>query len=60
MPSADEGAVERPTFHCAGKAANEEWFFLDGAGPARWLHVVVHFVEDEGSVTTAFGRNRLP
>ena len=53
-------AVERPTVHRSGRATNEEWYFLEGAGPARWLHVVVHFFGEEGSVTTAFGRSRLP
>ena len=53
-------AVERPTVHLRGRAANKEWYFLAGAGPARWLHVVVHFFGEEGNVTTAFGRSRLP
>jgi hypothetical protein len=53
-------AVERPTAHRRGRAVNEEWYFLADAGPARWLHVVVHFLGDEGSVTTAFGRSQLP
>ena len=39
---------------------DEEWYVLAGAGPALWLHVVVHFFGEEGSVTTAFGRSRLP
>ena len=53
-------AVERPTAHRRGRAANEEWYFLADAGPARWLHVVVHFFAEAGSVTTAFGRSQLP
>lgn len=53
-------AVEQPTAHGPGWATNEEWYFLTDAGPARWLHVVVHFFGDEGSVTTAFGRSQLP
>ena len=53
-------AVECPTAHRRGWAANEEWYFLADAGPARWLHVVVHFFEEAGSVTTAFGRSQLP
>lgn len=52
-------AVERPTVHRPGRAANEEWHLLEAAGPSSWLHVVVHFVGFEGSVTTAFGRRRL-
>ncbi len=53
-------AVEHPTLRRAGRVANEEWFFLADAGPVGWLQVVVHFFGDEGSVTTAFGRSRLP
>ena len=53
-------ALEQPTIHRRGRDANESWYFLAGAGPARWLHVVVHFFGDEGRVTTAFGRSHLP
>ena len=53
-------AVERPTVRRPGRAVNEEWYFAALAGPSRWLHVVVHFCGEEGSVTTAFGRGRLP
>lgn len=53
-------ALERPTLHRQGREPNEDWYFLAGAGPARWLHVVVHFFGDEGRVTTAFGRSHLP
>jgi hypothetical protein len=53
-------AVEAPTHRMPGYAENEEWFFLEGAGPNRWLHVVVHYEEAHGRVTTAFGRARLP
>ena len=35
-------AIETPTRRLRGRAANEEWYFLEGAGPARWLQVVVH------------------
>ena len=51
-------AIETPTRRTHGHAANEEWFFLEGAGPSRWLQVVVHYEESRGSVTTAFGRGR--
>lgn len=53
-------ALEQPTIHRRGRDPNEGWYFLAGAGPARWLHVVVHFFGDEGRVTTAFGRSHLP
>ena len=52
--------VQLPDIRRRGHAANEEWYFAAYAGPSRWLHVVVHFFGDEGSVTTAFGRSRLP
>jgi len=51
-------AIETPTLRTRGRTANEEWFFLEGAGPSRWLQVVVHYEENRGSVTTAFGRGR--
>ena len=53
-------AVERPTAHRVGRAANEEWYFLANVEPSRWLHVVVHFSGEAGSITTAFGRSKLP
>ena len=33
----------------------EDWYYLQGAGPSRWLKVVVAFDENnDGSVLTAF------
>jgi hypothetical protein len=53
-------ALEQPTIHRRGREPNESWYFLARAGPARWLHVVVHFFGNEGSATTAFGWSNLP
>lgn len=53
-------AISTPTQRMRGRATNEEWYFLEHAGPARWLQVVVHYVEGQGRVTTAFGRRVLP
>ena len=53
-------AIETPTLRMRGRAANEEWYLLEHAGPARWLQVVVHYVEGQARVTTAFGRSVPP
>ena len=53
-------ATEHPAHHRGGTEPNEEWFIVAWAVPARWLQVVVHFTVSAGSITTAFGRSRLP
>ena len=54
-------AVEAPTEILAGRAPDEEWFYLTDAGPSRWLKVVVVFdPADHGRIITAFGRRRKP
>jgi hypothetical protein len=54
-------AVKAPSEILAGRAADEEWFYLAGAGPSRWLKVVVVFdPADRGRIITAFGRRRKP
>lgn len=54
-------AVESPSEVIAGRAPDEEWFYLAGAGPSRWLKVVVVFDrQDRGRIITAFGRRRKP
>jgi hypothetical protein len=54
-------AVESPTEVLAGRTADEEWFYLAGAGPSRWLKVVVVFDRHgSGRIITAFGRRRKP
>jgi hypothetical protein len=54
-------AVESPSEVLAGRAPDEEWFYLAGAGPSRWLKVVVVFDRAaSGRIITAFGRRRKP
>lgn len=54
-------AVESPTEVMAGRSSDEEWFYLEGAGPSRWLKVVVVFDrQGSGRIITAFGRRRKP
>jgi hypothetical protein len=54
-------AVESPSEVLAGRAPDEKWFYLEGAGPSRWLKVVVVFDRvGSGRIITAFGRRRKP
>jgi hypothetical protein len=54
-------AVQKPSERMAGREPNEEWFYLRGAGPSRWLKVVVVFDSpDTGRIITAFPRRRKP
>lgn len=54
-------AVELPTTVLAGREPDEEWLYLEGAGPSRWLKVVVVFdSEDRGRIITSFARRRKP
>jgi hypothetical protein len=54
-------AVGSPTEIVAGRDSDEEWFYLEGAGPSRWLKVVVVFDrQGSGRIITAFGRRRKP
>jgi hypothetical protein len=54
-------AVESPSEVIVGRAPDEEWFYLAGAGPSRWLKVVVVFDrQGRGRIITAFGRRRKP
>jgi hypothetical protein len=54
-------AVESPTAVLTGREGDEEWLYLEGAGPSRWLKVVVVFdSEDLGRIITSFARRRKP
>lgn len=54
-------AVETPTAIIAGREHDEEWLYLEGAGPSRWLKVVVAFDSaDQGRIITSFARRRKP
>lgn len=53
--------VESPTAVLSGREPGEEWLYLKGAGPSRWLKVVVAFDSAErGRIITAFARRRKP
>jgi hypothetical protein len=53
-------AVESPTTRLPGLGPGEEWFYLEGAGPSRYLKVVVAFTQGRGRIVTAFARRALP
>ncbi|MDQ6807203.1 MAG: hypothetical protein M3065_20130 [Actinomycetota bacterium] len=53
-------AVQTPDRRIPGRRPNEEWFYLAGAGPSRWLKVVVAYEAATGRIITAFGRRALP
>ena len=54
-------AVESPTTVLAGREPDEEWLYLEGAGPSRWLKVVVVFdSKARGRIITSFARRRKP
>lgn len=53
-------AIRSPTEIQCGRKPNEAWHYLLGAGPSRWLKVVVAFDEDRGFVVTAFARRAFP
>jgi hypothetical protein len=54
-------AIASPTAVLAGRESDEEWFYLEGAGPSRWLKVVVSFDGPQsGRIITAFARRRKP
>jgi hypothetical protein len=53
-------AVRVPDRRLPGRAEREGWFFRQVPGRLPWLQVVVHYEADEGWITTAFRRNRLP
>jgi hypothetical protein len=54
-------AIESPMAVLPGREPGEEWLYLEGAGPSRWLKVVVAFDNAErGRIITAFARRRKP
>jgi hypothetical protein len=53
-------AVREPTVRLPGRASGEEWFYLEGAGPSRYLKVVVAFSSGRGRIITAFARRSMP
>jgi hypothetical protein len=53
-------AVQAPDHRFGGRRDGEEWFYLQGAGPSRFLKVVVAYDGQEGRIITAFGRRSMP
>jgi hypothetical protein len=54
-------AVQAPTDRVVQPRPGQDWFYLEDAGPSRWLKVVVAFDEKSvGSIRTAFPRRRRP
>jgi len=53
-------AVKAPDHRLAGRRDGEEWFYLEGAGPSRFLKVVVAYDGRQGRIITAFGRRSMP
>jgi len=62
--AADRAAVLRtvkaPDRRLPGRRQNEEWFYLGGVGPSRWLKVVVAYEGQRGWIATAFARRSIP
>lgn len=53
-------AILEPDQRRAGREVGEEWFYLENAGPSRWLKVVVHYEGGRGRIVTAFARRSMP
>lgn len=53
-------AVTAPSSRLPGRRPGEEWCYLEGVGPSRWLKVVVAYAGQTGRIVTAFPRRALP
>jgi hypothetical protein len=53
-------AIRSPDRKLSGRRQGKEWLYLRGAGPSRWLKVVVHFEGGRGRIVTAFARRSMP
>lgn len=53
-------AVRAPDRRRPGHEPNEVWFYRAGAGPSRWIKVVVIYEGSYGSIITAFPRRAYP
>lgn len=49
-----------PAARRMGRWPGEEWYYLAGPGPTRFVKVVVHYDHGEGRVLTAFPRRAFP
>jgi hypothetical protein len=54
------GTVSSPDRRLSGRDPNEEWFYVAGVGPSRWLKVVVVYEAGRGRIITAFARRSIP
>jgi hypothetical protein len=52
--------LAHPARRRRGREPSEEWFYLSGPGPTRFVKVVVHYESGEGRIVTAFPRRRFP
>jgi hypothetical protein len=53
-------AAVAPVRRLPARRPGEEWCYLDGVGPSRWLKVVVAYAGQSGRIITAFPRRALP
>jgi hypothetical protein len=53
-------AIARPDHRAPDVRPGRERYFLRGAGPSRWLRVVVDSAKAEAVVVTAFPERRDP
>jgi hypothetical protein len=53
-------AVQTPDRRLPGHRPGEEWFYIAGAGPSRFLKVVVAYDGSSGRIITAFARRSMP
>jgi hypothetical protein len=54
------GVVRDPDHHVEAREEGEVWFYRAGAGPSRWIKVVVHYEHGRGRIATAFPRRAFP
>jgi len=53
-------AISHPDVRADDVRPGRERYFASGAGPTRWLRVVVEYEGAEGVVVTAFGQRDDP
>jgi hypothetical protein len=53
-------AIENATERCHGRQPGREILYAPNLGPARWLAVVVAYVDGRGEVVTAYGHAKGP
>jgi hypothetical protein len=53
-------AVREPDVRLPGNDLGEEYYYVEGEGPSRWVKAVVHYEGAEGRIITAFPRSSVP